>query len=154
MGQGNPVSLMTLGIDAALKIFDFELKKVLENIVDENSLKDTRKITLEVTIKPKEDQDFNSLSMERAGGEDQGAVKPEKHKEFLAGEIMNQYGPNSYVTDVIAADIIGSKVQTLLNWRHLRKGPPYTKKGRMVRYRVQDILDYMSTNRIDPEARR
>jgi hypothetical protein len=65
---------------------------------------------------------------------------------------MTQYNPNSYVTDVIAADIIGCKVQTLRNWRYLRKGPPYTKKGRMIRYLVQDLLDYMSVDRIDPEA--
>jgi hypothetical protein len=63
---------------------------------------------------------------------------------------MHQYDPKSYVNDVKAAEIIGSKAQTLRNWRHLRKGPPYIKKGRMIRYRVQDLYDYMSAGRIDP----
>ena len=62
------------------------------------------------------------------------------------------YDPNSYVPDVTAAVIIGSKPQTLRNWRHLRKGPPYTKRGRMIRYRVQDLLDFMAAGRVDPEA--
>jgi hypothetical protein len=65
---------------------------------------------------------------------------------------MNQYDPNSYVPDVMAAVIIGSKPQTLRNWRHLRKGPPYTKRGRMIRYRVKDLLNYMAAGRVDPEA--
>lgn len=60
------------------------------------------------------------------------------------------YDPNSYVPDVKAAEIIGSAAQTLRNWRHLGKGPPYTKKGRMIRYRVQDLYDYMNAGRIDP----
>lgn len=65
---------------------------------------------------------------------------------------MNQYDPNSYVNDVKAAEIIGCKPQTLRNWRHLRKGPPYSKKGRMIRYLVKDLLDYMTTGRVDPEG--
>ena len=42
-------------------------------------------------------------------------------------------------------------VQTLRNDRHLRKGVPYIKLGRSVRYRIVDVLDYMERNRIDPE---
>jgi hypothetical protein len=65
---------------------------------------------------------------------------------------MHHYDPNSYVNDVKAAEIIGSKAQTLRNWRHERRGPVYHKRGRMVRYKVQDLLDYMIAGRVDPEA--
>jgi hypothetical protein len=56
------------------------------------------------------------------------------------------------VNDRKAADIMNTKVQTLRNWRHLRKGPPYVKMGRSVRYFVEDLLDYMKAHRIDPEG--
>ena len=65
---------------------------------------------------------------------------------------MNHYDPNSYVPDVKAAEIIGSTAQTMRNWRFQRRGPTYVKKGRMVRYRVQDLLDFMESGRINPEA--
>ena len=67
---------------------------------------------------------------------------------------MNFYEPNSYVNDVKAADIIDASPQTMRNWRFEGRGPAYVKKGRMVRYRVQDLLDFMESGRIDPEARR
>ncbi|PIU53154.1 MAG: hypothetical protein COS90_07715 [Deltaproteobacteria bacterium CG07_land_8_20_14_0_80_60_11] len=60
-----------------------------------------------------------------------------------------------YVNDVKAAMIIGCSPQTLRNWRCTGgRGPVYCKKHHMVRYRVQDLLDFMAAGRIDPEARR
>jgi hypothetical protein len=59
-----------------------------------------------------------------------------------------------FVNDVQAAKILSASPQTLRNWRHLGRGPAYSKKGYMVRYRVQDLLDFMNSGRIDPEARR
>ena len=53
-----------------------------------------------------------------------------------------------YVNDKDAAKILSSSPQTLRNWRHLCRG----KRGRMVRYKVQDLLDFMEAGRIDPEA--
>lgn len=67
---------------------------------------------------------------------------------------MSHYDPNSYVPDVIAAKILGCAAQSMRNWRHLGRGPAYSKKGRMVRYRVRDLLDFMEAGHIDPEARR
>jgi hypothetical protein len=58
-----------------------------------------------------------------------------------------------YVSDTEAAKIIGSSPQTLRNWRHQGRGPAYSKKGRMVRYRVQDLLTFMADGRIEPEQR-
>ncbi|MFI5329940.1 MAG: helix-turn-helix domain-containing protein [Desulfobaccales bacterium] len=58
-----------------------------------------------------------------------------------------------FVNDVEAAKILAVSAQTLRNYRHLGRGPAYSKRGRMVRYRVADLLDYMKSGRIDPEAR-
>jgi hypothetical protein len=59
-----------------------------------------------------------------------------------------------YVNDVEAAEILSSSPQTLRNWRHLRRGPAYSKRGRMVRYKVRDLLDYMAAGRIVPSEAR
>jgi len=42
-------------------------------------------------------------------------------------------------------------VQTLRNDRHLRRGCPYVKIGRSVRYLLSDIREYLAKHRIDPE---
>jgi hypothetical protein len=59
-----------------------------------------------------------------------------------------------FVNDVEAAKILSMSPQSLRNYRHLGKGPAYSKKGRMVRYQIADLLDFMNSGRIDPEARR
>lgn len=59
---------------------------------------------------------------------------------------------NHVVNENQAAKIIGRAVQTLRNDRHLRQGPPYIKLGRSVRYKVGDLLDYIESHRVDPEA--
>ena len=55
------------------------------------------------------------------------------------------------VNEYEAAKIMGKSVQTLRNERHLRKGSPYLKLGRSVRYRLDDLVDYLDRNRVDPE---
>jgi len=45
-----------------------------------------------------------------------------------------------FVNDVEAAKILSVSPQSLRNWRHLGRGPAYSKKSRLVRYRVQDLL--------------
>jgi hypothetical protein len=64
-------------------------------------------------------------------------------------KVLNE---GSVVDETQAAKIIGRAVQTLRNDRHLRQGPPYIKMGRSVRYRVNDLLDYLEKHKIDPEA--
>lgn len=61
-----------------------------------------------------------------------------------------------YVNDVEAAMILSVSPQSLRNWRCVGgKGPAYSKRGRMVRYKVADLLAFMAAGRIDPqEARR
>jgi hypothetical protein len=50
-----------------------------------------------------------------------------------------------------AAQIFRKSVQTLRNERFLKKGCPYVKLGRSVRYLISDINNYLVQNRIDPE---
>ena len=47
-----------------------------------------------------------------------------------------------------AAEILGLAVQTLRNRRHMRAGCPYIRMGRSIRYRVNDLLDYLERHRI------
>jgi hypothetical protein len=51
-----------------------------------------------------------------------------------------------------ASKILGVAVQTLRNWRHLRRGPAYVKMGRSVRYQVKDLEAYLQRKKIDPEV--
>jgi len=52
------------------------------------------------------------------------------------------------VNDREAAKILGLAIQTLRNWRHNRKGPPYIKLGESVWYQVRDLLEYMENCKI------
>lgn len=58
-----------------------------------------------------------------------------------------------YINDVEAAMMLSASPQTLRNWRSMGRGPAYCKRGRMVRYRVQDLFDFMASGRVDHEAR-
>jgi hypothetical protein len=44
--------------------------------------------------------------------------------------------------------------QTLANWRHLKKGPPYVKAGGKVLYRFSDLKEWMESHLIHPEEQR
>ena len=61
---------------------------------------------------------------------------------------MNRQLVNEYQ----AAEQLCIAVQTLRNWRHMRRGPAYLKISRSVRYKPEDLEAYMDANRIDPEA--
>ncbi len=59
------VSLDTLGQGAAVEMFNEELKKVLENILDVNTkATTTRAVTLTVTIKPDENRNYSNAVIE------------------------------------------------------------------------------------------
>lgn len=58
-----------------------------------------------------------------------------------------------YVGEKKVAEILEQSVQTLRNDRHLNRGIPYTKKGRSVRYALDDVIQYMEENKVHPEGR-
>ena len=72
----------------------------------------------------------------------------------LIDSSLKELKKSQYVNDIKAAEILDCSAQTLRNYRHLGKGPVYRKCGRMVRYLVSDLHDFMNAGRIDPEARR
>jgi hypothetical protein len=55
-----------------------------------------------------------------------------------------------FVTDREASQITGLAVQTLRNYRMMRKGPAYSKVGSSIRYSVDDLKNFMSKHRVVP----
>ena len=56
-----------------------------------------------------------------------------------------------WINEQIASVITGLAVQTLRNYRHLGIGPAYTKKGRAVRYLIDDVYKFMESGRIETD---
>ena len=56
-----------------------------------------------------------------------------------------------YVSEKKVAEITSIGVQTLRNDRHLGRGLPYIKKGRMVRYSLADVAAFMESHKIKTE---
>jgi hypothetical protein len=57
-----------------------------------------------------------------------------------------------YLTEQEVSALTGRAVQTLRNDRHRRRGFPYRKFGKSVRYLLPEILAIMEAHRIDPEG--
>jgi len=55
------------------------------------------------------------------------------------------------ITEKEAATHLGLAVQTLRNWRSRRKGPPYLKISRAVRYKISDVEEFLEQHKIFPE---
>jgi len=53
-----------------------------------------------------------------------------------------------------AARILGAKVATLRKWRWAGTGPRYTKLGKLVRYRLSDIEQFVDSGTVLPRAER
>ena len=60
--------------------------------------------------------------------------------------------PNRLLTEFEVAEAKSCSVQRLRNDRHLRRGLPYIKDGRNVRYSPADVAADILANRIDPGA--
>jgi hypothetical protein len=59
-------------------------------------------------------------------------------------------GTPRWIDEREVSEIIGVAVQTLRNWRFQRIGIPYSKvgKGRMVRYRLDEVIQFMEERKI------
>ena len=58
-----------------------------------------------------------------------------------------------WIDEKKVAEITGIALQTLRNWRCRGVGFPYSKVrpgGRMVRYRLNDIIAFMEQRRVEP----
>ena len=49
-----------------------------------------------------------------------------------------------------AAGILGLKVATLQKWRWVGTGPKFLKVGRLVRYRLSDLNDFLDGVTVEP----
>jgi len=54
-----------------------------------------------------------------------------------------------WVSEKIAAQLTGLSVHTLRGHRLRRKGLPYIKVGRAVRYSIEDITSFMQAHKIE-----
>ena len=61
-------------------------------------------------------------------------------------------GQEKYLTDKAVEEITGIKRQSLANARHLRRGMPYIKVGRSIRYKLSDVLGFIERHRVDLEG--
>lgn len=55
-----------------------------------------------------------------------------------------------YLTSPQLAERLGVATITVKVWRQRRKGPPYVKIGRSVRYRVADVEAWADQQRVTP----
>jgi hypothetical protein len=53
---------------------------------------------------------------------------------------------NQAVNETEASKILSIAVKTLRNWRFKKRGPDYMKLGKAVRYRTDDLTQYMEEN--------
>jgi hypothetical protein len=60
---------------------------------------------------------------------------------------MNKH---EYLTEGQVALMIKRAVQTLRNDRYLRRGLPYVKFGKSVRYSATDVENFMNSHKINP----
>ena len=54
-----------------------------------------------------------------------------------------------YVNEKEVSEITGLALPTLRNYRHLGKGPKYSKIGRCVRYSLDDVIAFMESCKVD-----
>jgi len=58
-------------------------------------------------------------------------------------------GKEKYITEKEVAEITGRALSTLRNERFLGKGIPYIKIGKSVRYKYEDVIEFMESRRIE-----
>lgn len=56
-----------------------------------------------------------------------------------------------WLSEKLVSEITGRAAQTLRNDRCRRRGIPYSKVGRSVRYKMQDVVNYMESRRVEFE---
>lgn len=54
-----------------------------------------------------------------------------------------------WLTEKMVSEITGRAPQTLRNDRVKRQGIPYSKIGRSVRYKMEDIVNYMESRKVE-----
>lgn len=60
--------------------------------------------------------------------------------------------PIRYLPEKEVSSMTGFSLSKLQQDRFYRKGIPYIRLGRSIRYSIQDVLDYMNAHKINPEG--
>jgi hypothetical protein len=66
-------------------------------------------------------------------------------------DLHSELQSKRYLTEHEVAALTGRAVQTLRNDRHRRRGFPYRKFNKSVRYFLPEIIAIMESHRIDPQ---
>ncbi len=61
---------------------------------------------------------------------------------------IKSYPMQAFVTEEVASEITGYSMPTLRKWRTYKKGPQYYKIEKSVRYKVQDLIEFMGKDRV------
>lgn len=61
----------------------------------------------------------------------------------MAALRWSEFDPLDLLTERQLAPLLGVTVRCLQNWRLDGSGPKYAKLGKMVRYRVKDVLEFV-----------
>jgi hypothetical protein len=64
--------------------------------------------------------------------------------------LINLSPEHHYLNDIEVSRLTGRGVQTLRNDRFKGQGISYSKYGRLVRYRLADVLAYLEAHKITP----
>jgi len=73
--------------------------------------------------------------------------------EPYASLFVNRGRSSLYLTDTEVSKITGRSVNTLRNERSQGRGMPYVKLSRSVRYRIDDVIEFMEAHKVLPEDR-
>jgi len=58
--------------------------------------------------------------------------------------------PDALLVEIHAADLLKVSSRTLQAWRANRRGPPFIRAGRAIRYRRRDLIAWMDANTVSP----
>lgn len=50
-----------------------------------------------------------------------------------------------------AADYLGMNIRTIQSWRQQHKGPRFIRIGTHVRYRIEDLEQFVISNAVEPQ---
>jgi hypothetical protein len=59
-----------------------------------------------------------------------------------------------WLNETAAARLLGRPVQTLRQWRYLKRGPSYYRNGGRILYYEPDVIEFILGSRVDPEVAR
>ena len=68
--------------------------------------------------------------------------------------LTNQLQPDALLTDEQLTAMLQLGPGTLAQWRFRQEGPPYTRVGRLIRYRWRDVQVWLSQNQVTAGSER